>query len=95
MLNQISGCLDHKLTTPFKLVHNQKSDSKKRFQLFSVGYFNHATDNTSSRCKMEDHSFDSIAVGRDDKTKTIVFYNPITRSYYRPPAFCPTNIASP
>ena len=36
---------------------------------------------------MEDHSLDGIAVGRDDKTNTIVFYSPVTRSYYRPPAF--------
>ena len=36
---------------------------------------------------MEDHSLDGIAVGRDDKTNTIVSYSPVTRSYYRPPAF--------
>ncbi|KAL7523063.1 hypothetical protein ACHAWF_000973, partial [Thalassiosira exigua] len=35
----------------------------------------------------EDHSLDGIAVGRDAKTNTIIFYNPVTRSYYRPQAF--------
>ncbi|KAL7541560.1 hypothetical protein ACHAWF_006964, partial [Thalassiosira exigua] len=34
-----------------------------------------------------DHSLDGIAVGRDTKTNPIIFYNPITKSYYRPPAF--------
>ena len=87
MLNQVPGRLGRKLTTPFELVHNRKPDSKSWFELFSVGYFNHSKDNASSRSKMEDHSLDGIAVGRDDKTNTITFYNPITRSYYRPPAF--------
>ena len=30
---------------------------------------------------------DGIAVGRDDRSNTIIFYNPISKSYYRPPAF--------
>jgi hypothetical protein len=87
MINQVPGRLGRKLTTPFELVHNVKPDSKTWFELFSVGYFNHSKDNTTSRSKIEDHSLDGIAIGRDDKTNTIVFYNPITRSYYRPPAF--------
>ena len=69
------------------MVHNTKPDSKTWFELFSVGYFNHSIDNDSSRSKMEDRSLDGIAVGRDDRTHTITFYNPQTRSYYRPPAF--------
>ena len=87
MLNQVPGRLGHKLTTPFELVHNSKPDSKSWFELFSIGYFNHSTDNATSRSKMEDHSLDGIAVGRNDTTNTVVFYNPITQSYYCPPAF--------
>ena len=31
---------------------------------------------------------DGIAVGRDDKSKSIIFYNPIASSYYHLPDFC-------
>ena len=46
MLNQVPGRLGLKLTTPFELAHNAKPDSKTWFELFSIGYFNHETDNT-------------------------------------------------
>jgi hypothetical protein len=32
-------------------------------------------------------SLAGIAVGRDDSSNTILFYNPLTKSYYRPQAF--------
>jgi hypothetical protein len=32
-------------------------------------------------------SLDGIAVGRDRQTNTILFYNPLTKSYYRPQAW--------
>ena len=67
MLNQIPGCVGHKLTTLFELIHNSKPDSKSWFELFSVSYFNHPIDNDTSRSKVEDHLFDGIAVGRDEK----------------------------
>ena len=87
IINQIPGRLDRKLTTPFELVHGVKPDSKTWFELFSVGYFNHKTDSNTSQSKIKDQSLDGIAVGRDDTSNTIVFYNPLTKSYYRPPAF--------
>ncbi|KAL7525050.1 hypothetical protein ACHAWF_001186 [Thalassiosira exigua] len=34
-----------------------------------------------------DQSLGGIAVGRDDKSNTIIFYNSISKSYYRPQAF--------
>ena len=43
--NQVPGRLGLKITTPFELVHNSKADSKIWFELFSIGYFNHDTDN--------------------------------------------------
>ena len=46
MLNQVPGQLGLKLTTSFELVHNAKPDSKTWFELFSIGYFNHDTDNS-------------------------------------------------
>ena len=52
MLNQVTGLLDIKISTPFELVHNTKPDSKTRFGLFSVGYFNHTIDNTHIRSKL-------------------------------------------
>ena len=87
MINQVPGRLGRKLTTPFELVHGVKPDSSAWFELFSVGYWNQSVHNDTQRSKIEDHSLDGIAVGRDDTSNTIVFYNPLTRSYYRPPAF--------
>ena len=87
MMNQVPGRLGRKLTTPFELVHGVKPDSATWFELFSVGYWNQSADSDVLRSKVEDHVLDGIAVGRDDKSNTIVFYNPLTRSYYRPQAF--------
>ena len=87
MLNQIPGRLGRKLTTPFELVHGCKPDARTWFQPFSVGYFSHAIDNDSQRSNIKDQLIPGIAAGRDDKTNTITFYNPITRAYYRPPTF--------
>ncbi|KAL7539482.1 hypothetical protein ACHAXR_009373, partial [Thalassiosira sp. AJA248-18] len=87
MLNQIPGRLGRKLTSPFELVHNTKPDARTWFQLFSVGYFPHQIDNDSTRSNTEDQSLAGIAIGRDESTNTITFYNPITKSYYRPPTF--------
>ncbi|KAL7529373.1 hypothetical protein ACHAXR_004647, partial [Thalassiosira sp. AJA248-18] len=61
--------------------------SETWFELFSVGYFGHDTDADGQRSKTQDQSLDGIAVGRDDRSNTIVFYNPLTRSYYRPQNF--------
>ena len=87
MLNQVPGRLGLKLTTQFELVHNSKPDSKTCFELLYMGYFNHDTDNAESRYKPQAHTLDGIAVGRDDKYNSIIFYNPINSSYYRPPYF--------
>ena len=85
--HQIPGRLGRKLTVPFETMHNQKPDSKTWFELFSIGYFNHITDNAEKQSKTEDQTLDGIMVGRDDKSNAIIFYNPLTRSYYRHPAF--------
>jgi len=87
MNNQCPGRLGLKLTTPFELVHNEKPRSETWFQLFSVGYFGRETDNSAKRSKTQDQTLDGIAIARDDRSNTITFYNPITKSYYRPPNF--------
>ena len=87
MLNQVPGRLGLKLTTPFELIHNSKPNSKTWFELFSIGYFNHDTDNSKSCSKLQAHALYGIAVGRDDSSNSIIFYNPITSSYYHPPDF--------
>ena len=87
MLNQVPGRLGLKLTTPFELVHKSKPDLKTWFELFSIVYFNHDTDNADSFSKLQAHTLDGIAVGRDYRSNSIIFYNPIISSYYRPPAF--------
>ena len=58
-------------------------------QLFSIGYFNHDTDNAESRSKLQAHTLDGIAVVLYDRSNYIIFYNPIMSSYYRSPAFRP------
>ena len=87
MLNQVPGRLGLKLATPFELVHNAKFNSKKWFELFSIVYFNHDTDKDDSRSKLQVHTLYEIAVVRDDRYNSIIFYNSITSSYYGPPAF--------
>ena len=87
MMNQVPGRLGLKLTTPFELVHKSKPDSKTWFEIFFIGYFKHDTDTTKSCSKLQAHTLDDIAVGRDDRSNSIILYNPITSSYYRPLAF--------
>ena len=87
ILNQVPGRLVPKLTTPFELVHNSKPNSKTRFELFSIGYFHYDTDNTESSSKLQAHMLDGIDVGWDDRSYSIIFYNPRTSSYYFPPDF--------
>ena len=88
MFNQVTGLLCLKITTPFDFFHNAKQNSKTWFELFSIGYFNHDTENTESRSKLKAHTMDGISVGRDDKSKSIILYNPIASSYYHLTDFC-------
>ena len=87
MINQVPGISGLKLTTPSELVHNAKPKSNTWFELFSICYFNRDTDNTKSWSKLQAHTLDGITVGGDDMTNSIIFYNTITTSYYRPPDF--------
>ena len=80
MLNQVPVRLGMKLTTPFDPVNNSKPDYKTWFEIFSIGYFNYDTDNTESCSKLQAHTLDGIAVGRDDRSNSIFFNNPITSS---------------
>jgi hypothetical protein len=63
MLNQIPGRLGRKLTTLFELVHGVKPDAATSFELFSIGYFNHAVENNSNKSKFEVQTLAGIAVG--------------------------------
>ena len=87
MINQIPGRLGRKLTTPYELVHGSKPQSATWFELFSLGYFNHDTNNGESRSTSQAQTLDGITVGRDACSNTILFYNPVSKSYYHPPAF--------
>lgn len=87
MINQVPGRLGRRLTTPFEIVHGIKPDSSTWFELFSIGYFDHKTENSASKSNTEAQTLAGIAVGRDDKSNTIKFYNPLTKSYYSPPVF--------
>ena len=73
ILNQVPGRLGLKVTTPFELVHKSKTDSKTRFELFSIGYFNHDTDNAESRSKLQAHTLDGIVAGWDERSNSIIF----------------------
>jgi hypothetical protein len=87
MINQIPGRLGRKLTSPFELVHGTKPDASTWFELFSVGFFAQDSDDGDTRTKTQAQTSAGIAVGRDTRANTVVFYNPLTRSYYRPPNF--------
>ena len=87
MINQVPGRLGRRLTTPFELGYGTKPDSSTWFELFSVGYFDHATENSATKSNTEVQTLAGIAIGRDEKSNTIRFYNPLTRSYYSPPVF--------
>ena len=67
MLNQVTGRLVFRIATPFELIHNTKANSKTWFGLFSIGYLKHSNDNTERQSKLQDHTFDGIAVGRGEK----------------------------
>ncbi|KAL7503562.1 hypothetical protein ACHAXN_002711 [Cyclotella atomus] len=87
MINQVPGRLNRKLTSPFELVHGVKPDSSTWFELFSVGYFKHKSERGEAKSKTQAQTLDGIAVGCDEQTNTILFYNPLTKQYYRPPVF--------
>ena len=87
ILNQVLGRLGLQLAILFELVHNSKPDSNTWFELFSIGYFNHHIDNSDIRSKLQAYTLHGIAVGRDYKSNSIIFYNPITSSYYHPTPF--------
>jgi hypothetical protein len=88
MINQVPGRLGRTLTSPFELVHGVKPDSKTWFELFSVGFFKHTvTRGEGANTKTMEMSLDGIAVGRYRQTNTILFYNPLSKSYYRPQAW--------
>jgi hypothetical protein len=78
------GC---KLVSPFELVHGVKPDSTTWFELFSVGFFKMDSSSDGKHSKTQTMLLADIAVGRDDQSNTILFYNPLTKSYYRPQAF--------
>ncbi|KAL7485592.1 hypothetical protein ACHAW6_012974, partial [Cyclotella cf. meneghiniana] len=82
MINQIPGRLGRKLISPFELVHGIKPDDTTWFERFSVGFFKHSSSSDGLISKMQSMSMAGIAVGRDDISNTILFYNPLTRSYY-------------
>jgi hypothetical protein len=87
MMNQVPGRLGRKLTSPFELVHGVKPNANTWFELFSVGYFPHYMDSNETKSKMQAQTMDGIAVGRDELSNTILFYNPINKQYYRPPIY--------
>jgi hypothetical protein len=87
MLNKVPGRVGRKLTSPFELVFGTKPDAKTWFEPFSIGYFPVDSKSGEAASALEAQTMDGIAVMRDEKSNTIVFYNPITRAYYSPPSF--------
>jgi hypothetical protein len=87
MLNQVPGQMGQKLTSPFELVYGVKPDSRTWFELFSIGYFPVESKAGEAASASQSQTLDGIAVGRDEQSNTIFFYNPVTRKYYSPPVF--------
>ena len=56
ILNQVTGRLGMKLTTPFELVQNSKHDSKTWFGILSIRNFNRHINNIESRPKIQAHT---------------------------------------
>ena len=87
MTNQVPGRLGRKLTTPFELVHGIKPDASTWFELFSVGFFPHDSDEGATKSKLQAQTLAGIVLGCDTQSNTILFYNPINKQYYRPPIY--------
>jgi hypothetical protein len=87
MLNQVPGRMGRKLTSPFELVYGVKPDARTWFELFSVGFFPVESKAGEAASASQAQTLDGIAVGRDEQSNTIIFYNPITKKYYSPPVF--------
>jgi hypothetical protein len=87
MCNQVPGRLGRKLTTPFELVYGVKPDASTWFELFSVGFFPHDSVDGSANMKMQPQTLMGIAIGCDDQSNTILFYNLLTKQYYCPPIY--------
>ena len=88
MLNQVPGRINRRLTTPYDLVYGRNCAQRHGSDFPLLATSNHDKDNTESHSTSQAQTLEGIAVGRDDRTNTIIFYNPLTKSYYHPPAFC-------
>ena len=66
---------------------NDKPDARTWFDLFSVGYFPVDKKGGEKASVTESQTMCGIAVGRDDQSNSIQFYNPVIKSYYSPPTF--------
>ena len=86
ILNQVMGHLSLKPTTPFDLVQNAKTDSKTWFELFSIGYFNHHIEKSKSELNYKQKPWTELQ-WLEMTSKIPFLNNPITTSYYFPPAF--------
>jgi hypothetical protein len=62
MLNQIPGLLGRRLTRPFELVHGIKPNATTWFELFSEGYFDHATENNSKKSKFKSRHLPALSL---------------------------------
>jgi hypothetical protein len=87
MPKMVPGCPSCQLILPFELVYGEKLDSTTWFELFPVGYFPMPVKSGESASASQAQTMDGIAVGHDDTSNTITFYNPLTHKYYHPPAF--------
>ena len=87
MTNQVPGRLGRKLTTPFELVHGIKPDASTWFELFSVGFFPHNSDEGATKSKLQAQTLAGIVLSCDTQSNSILFYNPINKQYYRPPIY--------
>ena len=69
----------NKITTPFTLAHGSKPDFCTLFPMFSIAYVRETNDTTSSNCENFIHqSVKCIAIGRDNTSDGLLFYNPRT-----------------
>ena len=87
MMNMIPGKLRGKLASPFLLVHGTPADCRAWVPLFSVCYFHHAEDGTTTRSKNQSNAMDGIIAGRSTTSNAILVYNPRNKQYYEPDSY--------
>ena len=73
---------DRTITTPNKLVYNERPDYRQLIRLFSTTYLSHTKDGTKRRSPFQSHTLQDIVVGWSDTSNRLEIYNPLNKQIY-------------